>query len=188
MPREEAENADIAVIHKEIAAFSLGEVKVQVDQSRFGLTTQEATQGPILRDLALGTLALLEHTPLQAIGLNLDMEFEIGSEEAWHALGNRLVPKTDWEPLLEQPGMRNVVVEGKRADCAADRLPIRVQPSGRTQWGVLVAVNQHYRLLNDVRTDVRDRHREAIRVLEQDWASFSGFARDAACRLLQQGI
>ena len=183
VPEEETKDADISIIQKQIALFSMGKIQLQVDESRLGLTTIESPQGPILRDLALGTLSILEHTPLKAIGLNLDMAFVMESEEVWHAFGDRLVPKHDWLPILEKPGMQQVVVEGKRPECAADRVHVRVQPSGLR--GVLVAVNQHYQLETKDRVDVRERHREAIRVLRDDWVSFTAFARDAASKLLQ---
>ena len=78
MPEEETKNADIAVIQKQIASFSMGKIQVQVDDFRLCLATVESSQGPILRDLAIGTLSILEHTPLKAIGLNHDMVFVMG--------------------------------------------------------------------------------------------------------------
>jgi hypothetical protein len=185
MPSEETENAENVFIHKQIARFSMGSMQVQVDQSRLGITTVEPTDGPILRDLAYGTLALLEHTPLQAIGLNLDMEFRLPSEELWHQVGNKLVPKDDWQRVLESPGMRDVIVEGKRTECSADRVHFRIRPSGRLPWSILVAVNQHYLLETEERREVRERHREAVRVLNVDWVSFCQYARESAASILQ---
>jgi hypothetical protein len=182
MPEEEAKNADIAIIHKQIASFSTGKIQIQVDDSRLGLTTVESSQGPILRDLAIGTLSILEHTPLKAIGLNRDMVFPMETDDAWHQVGNRLVPKSDWEKIFDRPGMQQVVVEGHRTDCSADRLHVRVQPSANK--GVLIAVNQHYQLETEQRVEVRERHNEAIRVLQDDWPSFVTYARQAAEKLL----
>jgi hypothetical protein len=78
--------------------------------------------------------------------------------------------------------MTQVVVEGKRSGCNADRVQIRVQPTGPR--GVLVAINQHYQLETADRKDVRERNKEAIRVLRDDWTSFLNYARDAAIRLI----
>jgi hypothetical protein len=185
IPQVEAENAEILLIQKQVAAFSMGKINVQVDGSRLGLTTDEPSQEPIIRDLALGTLSLLEHTPLRAIGLNLDMVFAMPSEEAWHALGDRLAPKHPWRQILENPEMRQVVVEGRRPDCPADRISVRVQPTGNKL--VLLAMNQHYQLETDERSEGRERHVEAIRVLRDDWTSFTSFARGAAPKLLEFG-
>jgi hypothetical protein len=182
MPQVEAEAANISLIHKQVAAFTIGKINLQVDDSRLALTTEDPSHEPILRDVVLGTLSILEHTPLKAIGLNLDTIFEMESEEAWNALGDRLVPKHDWGNVIESPGMRQVIVEGKRSDCRADRIHIRVQPTASKC--VLFAVNQHYQLDTDERPEQRQRHHEAIRVLQEDWTPFTGFARQTALRLL----
>jgi hypothetical protein len=112
LPEEEAREAEISVIHKAIASFSVGKLQIQVDESRLGLTTVESSQGPILRDLAIGTLSILEHTPLKAIGINRDMVFQCESEEVWHAIGHHMAPKSDWERVLEKPGMVQLAVRG----------------------------------------------------------------------------
>jgi len=182
VPEEEARSADVDVIHKRFASFSMGGIRVQVDDSRLGITAVESPQGPILRDLVLGTLSILEHTPLKAIGVNRDMVFLVETDEAGHEVGNRLVPKSDWEQILACPRMRQVVVEGQRSGCSADRLHVRVQPSGNR--GILIAVNQHYQLETNERAEVRDRHNEAIRVLTDDWPPFLTYAREAARKLL----
>jgi hypothetical protein len=183
LPEEETREAEISIIHKAIASFSVGKLQIQVDESRLGLTTVESSQGPILRDLAIGTLSILEHTPLKAIGLNRDMVFQYESEEAWHSVGHRLAPKADWECVLDQPGMMQLAVRGTRKDASADQINVRVQPSENK--GILIAVNQHYQLETDERPDVRDRHKEALRVLRDDWHSFTNYAREAALALLK---
>ena len=183
MSQQEADNADIDIIHKEFASFLISGIKVQVDHSRLGMTAMESPRGPTLRDLVLGTLLILEHTPLKAIGLNRDMVFQMESDDAWHGVGDRLAPKDDWRQILDSPGMQQVVVEGKRSDCSADQLHVRVQPSGARQ--ILIAVNQHYKLETTERVEVRDRHNEAVRVLNDDWQSFFGYALEAAWGILQ---
>ena len=186
VPEAEAKDADVDVIHKQFASFAMGGIRVQVDGSRLGVTAEESPQGPILRDLVLGTLSVLEHTPLKAIGLNRDMVFLMETDEAWHEVGDRLVPKGDWEQILACPGMRQVVVEGQRPNCKADRLHVRVQPSANL--GILIAVNQHYQLETNERVEVRDCHNEATRVLTDDWPPFIMYAREAAQKLLRPSL
>ena len=111
------------------------------------------------------------------------MVFQFESEEAWHAIGHRMAPKADWERVLEQPGMVQLAVRGARKDVSADQINIRIQPSGTRN--VLVAVNQHYHLETDERPDVRDRHQEALRVLREDWNSFTNYAMESALSLIQ---
>ena len=74
-------------------------------------------------------------------------------------------------------------MEGKREECDADRIHIRVQPTNRAQ-GVLVGVNQHYNIKTEQRQSVRERNAEAIRVVKEDWSSFRRYAREAALSII----
>ena len=85
LPEEETSEAEISVIHKAIASFKVGKLQIQVDESRLGLTAFESSQGPILRDLAIGTLSILEHTPLKAVGINRHgVSIRVGGSLARH--------------------------------------------------------------------------------------------------------
>jgi len=184
LPEEETREAEIAVITKEVAAFVVGNIHVQVDPVRFGLTTTQSTRGPVLRDVASGTLSVLEHTPLSAIGLNLDLQFHMPSEADWHRIGHALAPKELWTPFLEEPGMRHLVIEGTRPGCDAQRIHIQVQPIFSPKWSILVRINQHYRIDTADRPEVSDRHDAATRILDRDWPSFCSFAKQTAAKLL----
>lgn len=185
MAEAETAEADIGIIHRQLAAFSIGGVKVEVDDSRLALTALESQQGLVVRDLAIGTLSILEHTPLTAVGLNCDLVYSIANDEMWHEIGNRLVPKEDWKEVLDSPEMGQLVVVGKRKDCHADRISIRVQPRGNRK--VLVAVNQHYDVLKaeDGERSVQDCHEDAKLAIQEDWHSFNSHARNAANIILR---
>jgi hypothetical protein len=184
LPAEEAEKAEIAVIAKEIASFVIGGIAIQVEGVRLGFTINEPQNEPVLRDVLIGTLTLLEHTPLRAIGFNRDMIFDVGSKEVRNEIGFRLVPKESWQPFLETEGMRSLTVQGKRPDCKADFIQVQVSPSAESPSGILTAFNQHYRLETDARKDPRQRHAEALRALSEDWRSFISYARNAVEKLL----
>ena len=185
VPQEEIENVDLSVVHNAVTSFEVGEISIQVNKRRFGITTVKSSQGPQVRDLAVGTISILEHTPLTSLGLNLDMIFGFDSVEEWHAFGHRLVPKSDWGLFLKSPGMTSVHVEGKRDDVPSAKISFRVEPSGDVPNGVLIATNQHYELMAPHRLDVRQRHDEAIRILNEDWVPFCAYARSAARKLLR---
>ena len=183
LPPQETDEAEGLVVTRELATFVVSDIHVQVEQGRFGLTTKNPAQAPLLLDLAEGCFRLLEHTPIDHLGLNLDIEFEMASLRAWHAVGDRLVPKAPWSGILVDPGMRAVVIEGKRSECEADRIHIRVQPTNRPQ-GVFVGVNQHYNIKTEQRESVPERNAKAIRVIKEDWTSFQRYARNSALSII----
>jgi len=184
LPPEETDEAESPIVTREISTFTVSDIHVQVEQGRFGLTTKNSAKTPLLRDLAIGCFTLLEHTPLNAMGLNLDYDFEMRTIGEWHAVGNRLAPKSAWSNILENPGMRAIVMEGKRTGCSADQIHIRVQPSNRAGQGIYVAVNQHYILHATNRKTVRQRNVEALRILKEDWNSFRHYASEAASSII----
>lgn len=183
LPEEETAEAEGLVVTRELSTFQVSDIHVQVEQGRFGLTTKNPAQAPLLLDLAEGCFRLLEHTPINHLGLNLDLEYEMPSVEDWHAVGDRLAPKAPWSGILSNPGMRAVVMEGQRDGCDADRVHVRVQPTNRVQ-AVFVGVNQHYNIKTEARQSVRERNAEAIRVVNEDWNSFRRFAKDSALAVI----
>lgn len=184
IPKEEVGDASDVLTSDQVSTFLHNDVHFQVERHRFGLTTKDPSRAPYLRDLAVGTFTLLEHSPLSAIGLNRDMRFSMPTPDAWNEVGHCLAPKEPWMGILESPGMRVVAMEGKRADCDADHVSIRVQPASGLENGVFVAVNQHYNLKTSDRVSISDRNAEAIRILNRDWHPFCGFAEQAANSLI----
>lgn len=183
MPREETESAANVIIHRRVASFSMGRIHVQVDESRLGLTTAESPDAPILRDLAIGTLSILEHTPLKALGFNLDRAIELDSVEATREFAETIAPKQCWSRVLDDPEALQVIVMGTRSDCVADRMQIRVQLGSERR--VIIGINQHYQVAKDEDVDPRECHNSAQRALRDDWNEFIAYASDAAVKLMQ---
>ena len=186
LPAEETEAVAELLITREVATYDVSDINVQVESHRFGLTTKDSAKAPVIRDLAMGSFGLLEHTPLQAVGLNLDVEVAVEGIEQWHKIGHRLAPKATWETILEHPGMRGIHIEGKRPDCPADVLNIRVQPSNPSKgiYGVIIRVNQHYNIDPKDEMSVRARNDAVMRILQDDWKSFRPFALRAAEQII----
>jgi hypothetical protein len=165
IPKKEAEEAELEIIHPEVVVFNLAWLRLEVTRDRFSaLTLQEPFE--ILRDLGLGTFHLLRHTPLRQMGINAELHVRMKSEGEWHHLGNRLAPEEIWKDLLEKPGMRTLTMEGMRPDGLKGYVRVRVDPSQAVHPGVFIQVNDHY--------EVRDPSKvigatEMVSILEQHW-------------------
>jgi hypothetical protein len=66
--KEEAEAAEVAIIHRDIVSFSTSWMQLQVQLDRFMVSTADSAFYEPLRDLVLGTFQLLRHTPVQKMG------------------------------------------------------------------------------------------------------------------------
>ena len=180
----EAEHAlEAVVLSPQLTTFTADWLNLQVTTEQAIFSTIEEAHELELRDLARGTLDLLPHTPVDALGLNADSHFRVDSEAEWHAVGDQFLPKDFWEPLFEgeewirrdggeATGLRGLKVEAWRTN-KRDYVRIEVAPSARLKpWGVYVGINAHYQL-----TEGDDRgtgHRAAQAILE-NWDAIRDF-------------
>jgi hypothetical protein len=172
---DEAEAAEVQIIHPEVASFSVDRLKIDVARDRFQIETQDETYVERLRDTVIGAFGRLAHTPVSAFGINRHTHFEMSSMAKWHALGNHLVPKGSWEPILNKPGTRSLTVEGVRPDDFKGFIRVQFEPSVKVPTnGVYVAVNDHFQLDTEGSPMPAS---NAIEVLETVWADAVARAR-----------
>ncbi len=164
----EAETAEVRILLPTLTDFSAEWLSVNVETSKFQIKTEQEPYFEPLRDLGIGLFTLLQDTPLRVMGINRNFVYDLHSENKWHALGHRLVPKEDWNEILKSPGMRSVVIEGERLDSYDGYVQVRVQPikSDEVEFGVLIAVNDHFVLAEENRPDKAEK---VIEVLSQTW-------------------
>jgi hypothetical protein len=179
LPRDTAEDAleHEFVATRELAAFTADWLSVQVTLEQAAFSTAEAGREFDLRDLARGVFDLLPETPVNAIGINSDVHFRVDSEDAWHAIGDRFLPKDFWEPLFEGDdwkrrgngeavGMRSMTVEVHREDIAA-YVRTEIAPSARlTPHGVYTGINSHFQLSV---AEERGTGYKAARIIDEQW-------------------
>ena len=180
--KEEAQEANIQIIHPQVASFSLDWLHLQVTDEQFTATTTQSSFYEPLRDLVFGTFRLLRHTPIRMMGLNRDFHFRMPSEEAWHAFGHRLTPKELWASVLKEPGMRSLTMEGLRPDDLLGYIRVRVEPSIRISPGVFINVNDHYAVKEVETSRGCD---EIIDILAREWKRSLDRSAEIVSSLLQ---
>jgi hypothetical protein len=144
--KEDAEAAKASnelLISKPIAHLDTGSFDLQVVENRLTLSSKSVVS-PGIKDLAIGILSILPHTPITALGLNFVAHYRIDTEDNYHRIGDALAPKEVWHSLYppdkHATGMADVTVvvnPGKRGETlqAKDRKQITVQPSSRVKQG-----------------------------------------------------
>ncbi len=144
LPQGEVDGAGVQLIHPQVTQFETERFVVQITTDRFSALTKPNTTAEPLSDLVRGTFYILEHTPVNAIGLNRLMHFAIGSEEGWHKLGDKLAPKEPWKDVLKgRPGLRSLDILAQETQ-NGPTVMVRIQPSLQVQWGAYFEVNEHY--------------------------------------------
>lgn len=181
---DEASAAEVKLIHNEVTIFSTNWFALQVTDGRFLIETQDPTMYRPIRDLALGTFQILEHTPVRAFGFNKDQHFRVESTEAWHAFGDFFAPKKAWSDILKKPGLRTLTIQGKRDGCDADSIMLRVEPSQKVPQGIFITVNEHYEVGKVPSDKPGDSIKVFLAALQESWDSFLAYCDESARHLL----
>lgn len=184
--QEEANDAKVEIIHKDVAVFSTEWFSLQVIGDRYALDTEDPTKYQPLRDLALGTFKILEHTPIRAFGFNSFQHFRMPSEDEWHAFGHHYAPDDSWRGIVTDPGMRSLVIQGKRENCQANQIQVKVEPSRKVPLGIFIHVNEHYEVASDENSNPRDHIAFFLETLQSSWDGFLSYGNNVAQYLLAE--
>jgi hypothetical protein len=179
---QEGADANLQVTHNEAAIFSTPWFTLQATKDQFVIGSEDPTTTQSLRDLAMGTFAVLDHTPIRSYGFNRYTHSRMESEEAWHELGHFLAPKQAWESVLEKPGMKSLTTQGTKEGMGADVILIRIEPSTRVTPGVFLHVNFHRGRESEKLSPVEAMARFQ-KALNDDWNPFLAYTDRVADKL-----
>lgn len=143
---EEAEVAEIEVVHSEFAAFAAAAMGVEVNLDRFVVSTRRPAQYSVIRDLVVGTFSLLSHTPVHTLEMNRWFRYEMASERDRDELLHTLAPSDPWREVFTQGqhvDVRSVAVSSPRTDQLDGFTRVSIIPPSSTAR-ILVTVNDHY--------------------------------------------
>ncbi|MBN1875907.1 MAG: hypothetical protein JXA33_16915 [Anaerolineae bacterium] len=183
--QQEAEAADVKIIHTDLALFDVEWLQVSIIKDRFMVATIQQAYYEALRDLVVGAFTLFNHTPLRVIGINREFHYALASEKAWHAVGDRLAPKQYWNDFLNKPGMKSLTIQDVRPDALPGYVNIKVEPSPRIRFGIYVDINDHYVL--SASPEGAQTTDEAIEILTQHWVASMERSQDMTQRIANLG-
>ena len=144
----EGETANIQAITPDVVVFTMDWLRVQVTRERFQVSTEQEPYYEMMRDMLIGTFTILEHTPIHSMGINLDYHYRMPSVKAWHEFGHVLTPKNHWDGIIDEPGLLNLTMQGKRPDEYSGLVRVTVAPSVKVSPGVHIGINDHYEVVD----------------------------------------
>lgn len=182
---QEADAAEIEIVHPTAAIFNADWLQVRVLVDRFHVSTiQEPFYEP-LRDLVISVFDILSSTPIRLMGINREFHYRLESEQAQHKVGHVLAPKQQWEDMLDKPGMLSLTMEGARPDDHEGYIRVRVEPSTRTKFGVFVEVNDHYQIQSPSKTPQGTS--EIVNILTTRWTDSMHLGLEIAEKIVNVG-
>jgi hypothetical protein len=178
---------------REFSSFTADWLTVQISPQQAVLSTVDAGREADLRIVASSILDLLPETPVNALGLNADAHFRLASEDEWHTMGDRFLPKDFWQPLFEDEawrrragglsvGLRSMMVEAWHEDLSG-YVRTEVAPSARiTPNGIYVGINAHF----DLNTpQIHGNAYSAARKIDERWQETRQLETDIISRFLE---
>jgi hypothetical protein len=143
--QEEGDAAEVRVIHHDLTDYTAGWVTIQVLPERFSAACVDAAHLNPLCDLVAGIFTLLEHTPVKSLGVDRQMHYRMPSQAKYRAFGDLLAPKPLWQPLIRDPGLLSLWMQGSRPEKPSKYFRFKVETSIRvTPHGVYFESNEHY--------------------------------------------
>jgi len=149
---QEAQSADIQIIHNDIVSYKIGWAEINVTKDRIQIGTAQEGLFDSLKDLILGILSFLKETPVMAFGINHLRYYTIPDENRYYQIGNRLAPLSLWKGELVDPRMNRLeIIQAKRIDNKAGsyRVTISRPDIPMPNYSILVNINDHFELINN---------------------------------------
>lgn len=144
----ESENAEVRIVHEQIVSFGLEWANLEVDHDQLAVTSTPKSGTPEqVRDLALGAIEILDHTPIYNVGFQFFGHYAMENQAARDELGWTLVPPVPFEKQLASVGMRSLQMAGRRSaeDTEGNGVMVTVEPSAHfAPSGVYLAVLDQY--------------------------------------------
>ncbi|GAA1635391.1 hypothetical protein [Actinoplanes couchii] len=144
IPAAEADATELIVVSNEFTQFRTEWFTIEVLPERLQVHSALSAYFAPLADLVSELLRVLPSATVDAIGINHHGHFRLRDSEQYNRLGHRLAPKTMWNDLVKQPGMRKLVIQGERTDGNKGHILLTVEPSQAVQNGVFLHSNDHY--------------------------------------------
>ncbi len=178
----EAAKAEVQLIDRDYCHLNLGWIELVILEDRLqARTTSETVNDGQVRDLLVGALHLLPHTPVEVGSIHHRSEIAVSTEEQWHAVGHTLAPKELWQGVLDEPGMFDFAMMGRRPDDFQGAIKVRIQPSRVVEPGVFMNVNDEFHM-----PDKSSSVSNTAEILEKLWPEAESRARGIRTKLIER--
>lgn len=142
-----ATGSEKLLVTDELTLFNVSGFAFEVRSERLQIQCLEENLFEATRDLFCSVLQILDASIVKQLGLNWGVHYSLPNTKAWHAAGDKLVPKTFWKSIWPKDvGMRNLTLELERDDDIPGLMNVILQPSRTLDNGVYMVVNDHFEI------------------------------------------
>ena len=156
--KEVADIAEVNVVHPEVSSVSLGPLRLEVQQNRFHVQTEQAPEIALL-DFVLRVFGdLLPHSQITQFGVNRLIYFRAKSTEKRTELGRLFAPTAPWGAFGERIAASKGATVGGMTNVSMRELLDEATWFGHTEarlmpgfeldvaTGIQISINNHFEL------------------------------------------
>ena len=174
---EEADNAEVAVIHNDLIKYDLGWVTIESNRTRCQFSTTQKPYFELVKDLITSVFRVLKETPVHGIGINHITELNLKNKKSYFKFGSQLTQLNYWSEELNDPRLLSLeILEEDRMDKVPGSYRVKVSPTGKN-YGVIININDHI--------DVYSTGDISTHVLEENWIRSSERATEVVKKFLK---
>lgn len=145
---EEAENAQIEIVIKELSRFQIGGwLTVEVARNRCEFKTMKSPYFLPMKDLAVNVFRILPETPIKAVGINNIYDLSLKNKNDYYHFGDALAPLSNWSEILHSPRLLHLEIIEDQEESLLKR--INIAPTNeelKVNFGVNFNINNHFTL------------------------------------------
>lgn len=159
IPEDDLKGANVEIIHNDLSKFALEWLGIDVLRSKFIARTNDPSKFSPLKDLMISAFKILEHTPINQLGMNVIRNYIIENEEYWHKIGDTLAPKNVWElSLPKRVGLKKINIVSGRNDDLIGEINVSLEPfvTKEISFGVRFNINNHVELKDEKGNQIYD--------------------------------
>ncbi|HEV7349301.1 hypothetical protein [Telluribacter sp.] len=145
--KQETESANIDIIHRELTQFSLSWSTCRVTPERFELICDSISYFEPMRDLFQSIFKVLRETPVNAIGINHVIVFDLGNATKFDQFGKFLATMDIWDETISHSKLKTIeILEQPRKDNLPGYRNIKLEgiSNAKAKYGISISINDHF--------------------------------------------
>jgi hypothetical protein len=184
--QDDLKGANTEIVHRDLSKFSLDWLTIDVTRDKFIARTNDPSKFSPLKDLMISVLKILEHLPIDKMGMNVTRDYKIDDETLWHKVGDNLAPKAFWNDLPQRVGLTSMNVNSPRDDDLKGEINVGVVSIIKDYKGVRFTFNSHIEL--KYTENEKEIVQDAASIILKHWENTLSFAIKTCDNILGKAL
>jgi len=135
-----------------------------VGRRRFQIGCDRPEYFHLLKDIVIGTFSILEHTPINRLGINRHFYCRYEDVQKRGDFEKQMLSNRPWDNFLSSPELESIKIRGKRTDKHKGSTLLTIEPLTDDPEIVVFSLNDHF----DFKENGKD-PKYCLEILANNW-------------------